>query len=396
MGGGYVSAVHGSSPLARGLPGRLTGRARPSEDHPRSRGVYSGGRSPSAPVEGSSPLARGLRAARRPARGGGGIIPARAGFTRRSPRPSSHRTDHPRSRGVYPTTRRPWTWPPGSSPLARGLQLARRLSSAEAGIIPARAGFTHGHYPAVARARDHPRSRGVYSRSRARAITRPGSSPLARGLLEHVPAEHRALGIIPARAGFTTLWSSAPGLRIGSSPLARGLRGRPRGGGRPPRIIPARAGFTRPRPARPAGCRDHPRSRGVYRPLDRRLPGREGSSPLARGLQRARRSRPTPRGIIPARAGFTRPRRRRGPRARDHPRSRGVYGTPPCSETSPRGSSPLARGLLEQQVDQEIEPRIIPARAGFTHLGDVGAVVRRDHPRSRGVYTRCGRWSGSA
>ena len=70
-------------------------------DHPRSRGVYSAASATPWPTPGSSPLARGLRHTYLIFWPGEGIIPARAGFTGAGP--ADHRTteDHPRSRGVY-------------------------------------------------------------------------------------------------------------------------------------------------------------------------------------------------------------------------------------------------------------------------------------------------------
>ena len=56
------------------------------------------------------------------------------------------------------------------------------------------------------------------------------------------------------------------------------------------------------------------------------------------------------------------------------------------SVVQPAGSSPLARGLLVPAPDEELEGRIIPARAGFTLLESQLFIVTRDHPRSRGVY----------
>ena len=50
----------------------------------------------------------------------------------------------------------------GSSPLARGLLLVIHGVTTHGGIIPARAGFTVAEANSAARARDHPRSRGVY------------------------------------------------------------------------------------------------------------------------------------------------------------------------------------------------------------------------------------------
>ena len=71
------------------------------------------------------------------------------------------------------------------------------------GIIPARAGFTpvpitHGALPT-----DHPRSRGVYGAAEEVELLRAGSSPLARGLLRAYTRRCVDAGIIPARAGFT-------------------------------------------------------------------------------------------------------------------------------------------------------------------------------------------------
>ena len=172
----------------------------------------------------------------------------------------------------------------GSSPLARGLLLSVHKKIWWVRIIPARAGFTK----AIARVRratqDHPRSRGVYIHSHAYFLAWRGSSPLARGLLDDVP---RAL----APAG----------------------------------IIPARAGFTRCRRSR-SPCRwDHPRSRGVYGNGFRAVGGKNGSSPLARGLRLIEATNPKDVGIIPARAGFTYPTVDSATWTEDHPRSRGVY-----------------------------------------------------------------------
>ena len=91
-----------------------------------------------------------------------------------------------------------------------------------------------------------------------------------------------------------------------------------------------------------------------------------GSSPLARGLRQDEPGDERTQGIIPARAGFTNGWGAQSGRVGDHPRSRGVYRSDvKCSGVSP-GSSPLARGLLVS-VWQGMQPvRIIPARAGFT------------------------------
>ena len=337
-----------------------------------------------------------------------GIIPARAGFTSRSRTTSSSVRDHPRSRGVYCRPRR---WRPlstGSSPLARGLRSAPEMILGVRRIIPARAGFTYSLSSCVRRIADHPRSRGVYRTARTRSPSGRGSSPLARGLQPPARGFGAAPGIIPARAGFTSSRRSpTPGgwdhprsrgvyaprrhwwhQRGGSSPLARGLPLSMNETIVEAGIIPARAGFTRQPARRPRWPLDHPRSRGVYA-LMNSLPGSGfGSSPLARGLRRlAQPAWASPR-IIPARAGFTLRGGRCCSRARDHLRSRGVYGGLHRGETGAVGSSPLARGLPRARCKPRWRSRIIPARAGFTRRSTARTRACTDHPRSRGVYLR--------
>ena len=254
------------------------------------------------------------------------------------------------------------------------------------GIIPARAGFTEADGFRGRVAEDHPRSRGVYARPPHPPARRAGSSPLARGLL--LPPRDGGFdhGIIPARAGFTqagetrrTVGRDHPRSRgvyrpiadlvsvaRGSSPLARGLHQAVNSVNHALRIIPARAGFTRPRPGAPSQRRDHPRSRGVYRLLLGRQIRNHGSSPLARGLLSLCL---TPRG-----------------RGADHPRSRGVYVFPWATGIPLKGSSPLARGLRPRPAPCRSAARIIPARAGFTPRSTGWPTPGPDHPRSRGVY----------
>ena len=193
----------------------------------------------------------------------------------------------------------------GSSPLARGLRVGDDIGVGAVGIIPARAGFTATTTPPGATPTDHPRSRGVYVTRTSTKSTRRGSSPLARGLLSW-----------PRR------WRRWP--------------------------------------------RDHPHSRGVYTGRPRGCGPRPGSSPLARGLLCERPAQPIRTRIILARAGFTILRRLPRRRPRDHPRSRGVYLWTTRPARAPSGSSPLARGLHRLDAVPHGETRIIPARAGFT------------------------------
>ena len=113
-----------------------------------------------------------------------------------------------------------------------------------------------------------------------------------------------------------------------------------------------------------------------------------GSSPLARGLPLGLDVDGDDVGIIPARAGFTAWGSRSRRTRRDHPRSRGVYSDETRKGITMTGSSPLARGLRLTRGHPAHPRGIIPARAGFTLASHVGATRHRDHPRSRGVY--CG------
>ena len=295
----------GIIPARAGFTLELANATRRGEDHPRSRGVYGGEAGGGGFVGGSSPLARGLLFSRRWIPRARWIIPARAGFTNEFKSKVITAQDHPRSRGVYDRNFNYLRVSRGSSPLARGLPMGGAEFTVLAGIIPARAGFTKKKEDFSHDYPDHPRSRGVYERKITSGLGGAGSSPLARGLPAAGSPSSTRRRIIPARAGFTGLIPllgrssrdhprsrgvyarRAPWLRTGrgSSPLARGLRCRPDRHPRRPGIIPARAGFTSQTRFPGCGRTDHPRSRGVY--LGRQGQGHmiRGSSPLARGLQ---------------------------------------------------------------------------------------------------------------
>ena len=313
-------------PARAGFTRARRGKGPRAADHPRSRGVYCDCGRFVAAQKGSSPLARGLRILRDAARTATRIIPARAGFTDPCGLPASQRQDHPRSRGVYPGAAASRGDPLGSSPLARGLRVREPWTCWAVGIIPARAGFTDGSITLSANTRDHPRSRGVYLRVPDRRVHGPLDHPRSRGVYSWTT---------PALAA-----------GVGSSPLARGLLDAPHD----PLEMPG----------------DHPRSRGVYPGGLWRPWTPPGSSPLARGLPQEGEGVGAGGGIIPARAGFTRTPGQYGSGRADHPRSRGVYpGRGPTGPT-PSGSSPLARGLRLTPLLRHDAHRIIPARAGFT------------------------------
>ena len=419
-------------PARAGFTYRTVSTQHDPQDHPRSRGVYRDPLVEPVTRDGSSPLARGLRLEDLGRGGGLRIIPARAGFTRAGHNPLLGVGDHPRSRGVYRRARVGRSSASGSSPLARGLRPRPHGLREVVGIIPARAGFTpstrrrHGGSRDHPRSRgvypstsiwwcmlfvDHPRSRGVYRRRTPRRLTSSGSSPLARGLPRPGLAPGTQLGIIPARAGFTCPevrailhWRDHPRSRGvyrrcrrcsggtgGSSPLARGLL---RAAFVVPlvvRIIPARAGFTVASGPGGGWPWDHPRSRGVYARRSSRSPSSWGSSPLARGLHGLLLGLGAAGRIIPARAGFTDATAPSPGESEDHPRSRGVYSRRASVRITRYGSSPLARGLQYERNGYPQDRWIIPARAGFTRRWPGRPPDPRDHPRSRGVYGTIGK-----
>ena len=171
----------------------------------------------------------------------------------------------------------------------------------------------------------------------------------------------------------------------GSSPLARGLRHEKELIPLVRRIIPARAGFTVVYSSPIGQHSDHPRSRGVYMIRDGASARSIGSSPLARGLRIDVRYLERALRIIPARAGFTGHMSPISIVRLDHPRSRGVHAFFSVGVACGLGSSPLARGLRHVVTVRPDGVRIIPARAGFKSRGDGEAGRRQDHPRSRGV-----------
>ena len=91
---------------------------------------------------GSSPLARGGRAASRAGGTVRGLIPARAGRTPHRGAFLTRAWAHPRSRGADAAVTKVEIYLWGSSPLARGGPAVRSPAPNSRGLIPARAGRT--------------------------------------------------------------------------------------------------------------------------------------------------------------------------------------------------------------------------------------------------------------
>ena len=146
----------------------------------------------------------------------------------------------------------------------RGTPNGRRSASTCAGIIPAYAGNTGGHWSSLIKGRDHPRVCGEHTHTRTYAHSIQGSSPRMRGTLLPCPRLRSLRGIIPAYAGNTCT--------VGESTECQ---------------------------------RDHPRVCGehyrfVYCP---KMPS--GSSPRMRGTLASLGNLRNVKGIIPAYAGNT-------------------------------------------------------------------------------------------
>ena len=153
------------------------------------------------------------------------------------------------------------------------------------------------------------------------------------------------------------------------------------------RLIPARAGNTSSTGGAKPQCSAHPRSRGEHVVHGRRQTSVLGSSPLARGTPIATVPDVEVARLIPARAGNTRYSAHRLLAHTAHPRSRGEHCRHIQDQPGRCGSSPLARGTPIEQLEEVVEVRLIPARAGNTMVNAAIARCQSAHPRSRGEHS---------
>ena len=255
----------------------------------------------------------------------------------------------------------------GSSPLARGTPPPGSDGVITIGLIPARAGNTSITRSARSSNGAHPRSRGEHDPIPSHTGRMTGSSPLARGTLRRVLAR-------------------TP--QGGSSPLARGTQEHITGQCLVRGLIPARAGNTTFLGVTNGPGWAHPRSRGEHSLATSDPHVVAGSSPLARGTHGIGCTLEKRRGLIPARAGNTASASYTAEPCRAHPRSRGEHAGTFQTKSRETGSSPLARGTRCRGNREGVVVGLIPARAGNTLLHKKNANAYRAHPRSRGEHRK--------
>ncbi len=134
-------------------------RSRPG-DHPRACGEQMVHDADSSPSTGSSPRVRGAADDLAELRRLDGIIPARAGSRADAHLTEHRRGDHPRACGEQMSSLYTADADLGSSPRVRGADRLPRCRALPRGIIPARAGSSRRSCVPCLDLRDHPRACG--------------------------------------------------------------------------------------------------------------------------------------------------------------------------------------------------------------------------------------------
>ena len=186
-------------------------------------------------------------------------------------------------------------------------------------------GNTYFRISAISFCKDHPHLRGEYQRPSPLPSWCRGSPPLAWGIPTNTNWVTVLLGITPTCVGNTTTQS----LDL-------------------------------------ATIRDHPHLRGEYeREATWRSP-QGGSPPLAWGIQRPETALSCDVRITPTCVGNTGQAPHRERHKRDHPHLRGEYTLSKHTCWTPRGSPPLAWGILQKTLAINPKHGITPTCVGNT------------------------------
>ena len=242
---------------------------------------------------------------------------------------------------------------------------------------------------------------GENSGCKAVQAVSPGSSPRVRGKRGKKQSELRRVGLIPACAG-KTLRDETDGAtdrahprvcgenNIGSFPASKSQGSSPRVRGKPidssvfrqhHGLIPACAGKTAARLRRGGWFGAHPRVCGENVGFWGLVWCMWGSSPRVRGKRwRSQEGKHNQR-LIPACAGKTQLSGKSGPRQWAHPRVCGENSPGPSSPRQNDGSSPRVRGKQVERVERGGGCGLIPACAGKTFAGKVVNSHAGAHPR---------------
>ena len=191
----------GIIPARAGSSSATSSCLRSSRDHPRACGEQPPTAPRKGQRMGSSPRVRGAVAAEHVVVGDAGIIPARAGSRWNPSRASTSRWDHPRACGEQTPSLRTSRRRRGSSPRVRGADFLLQHARALLGIIPARAGSRRETPRSPSTAWDHPRACGEQAAGPLLVYELRGSSPRVRGAELFESILQSISGIIPARAG---------------------------------------------------------------------------------------------------------------------------------------------------------------------------------------------------
>ena len=172
--------------------------------HPRPCGEHAPLYSSMVTVPGSSPPVRGAHSSQDPAQRFSGLIPARAGSTNLRVRREASCRAHPRSRGEHTADGLAPLATLGSSPPVRGALKLFGFVLPCGGLIPARAGSTRRDRLHSGIWWAHPRPCGEHRRWWCPHSAARGSSPPVRGAQYGHGTIAPNVGLIPARAGSTT------------------------------------------------------------------------------------------------------------------------------------------------------------------------------------------------